>query len=194
MHVVDHVVEAMIMGLETNETKHSQKRIGTLQKLPRGFGLTLSTAFCLHAAEVRFLAELYNYSVLNHHAVFAILYTLINWGHAIANPIQFKHARLVARTKQQLMDRFSAAQAAGNERLMQEINEAFAGVNELQPDSRAIETAERAFAQADPSQGSYGFHPLVPCAMVRVLKPLRSCSGGRCTFMWASDSDNRVSD
>ncbi|KAI5926712.1 armadillo-type protein [Camillea tinctor] len=57
--VIDNVVEAVTFGLEQNDFKFNQRRI----------------------AEVKYLAELYNYRMLEHPVIFDIMYKIMTFGH-----------------------------------------------------------------------------------------------------------------
>lgn len=57
--VIDKVIESVCFGLELNDFKYNQRRI----------------------AEVKYLAELYNYRTLEHPVVFSVLYRIMLFGH-----------------------------------------------------------------------------------------------------------------
>ncbi|KAI1499350.1 armadillo-type protein [Biscogniauxia marginata] len=57
--VIDNVIEAVTFGLEQNDFKFNQRRI----------------------AEVKYLAELYNYRMLEHPVIFDIMYKIMTFGH-----------------------------------------------------------------------------------------------------------------
>lgn len=57
--IVDNVVESICTGLERNDFKYNQRRI----------------------AEVKYLAELYNYRLVEHNVVFDVMYRIMTFGH-----------------------------------------------------------------------------------------------------------------
>lgn len=68
VRVIDNVVESIIFGLEENDFRTFQRRI----------------------AEVKYLAELYNYRMLEHPVVFDTMYKILTFGHGGA-PIPGRH-------------------------------------------------------------------------------------------------------
>lgn len=59
VRVIDNVVESISFGLEDNDFRASQRRI----------------------AEVKYLAELYNYRMLEHPVIFDTMYKILTFGH-----------------------------------------------------------------------------------------------------------------
>lgn len=57
--VIDHVLEAVVFGLEQNEFRFNQRRI----------------------AEIKYLGELYNYRMLEHPVIFEVMYKILTFGH-----------------------------------------------------------------------------------------------------------------
>lgn len=62
--VIDNVLENIVLGLEQNDFKFSQKRI----------------------AEVKYLAELYNYKLVDSSCIFDTLYRIVTFGHENGTP------------------------------------------------------------------------------------------------------------
>jgi regulator of nonsense transcripts 2 len=65
VRVVDRVVESILYGFEQNDFRFYQKRI----------------------AEVRYLAELYNYHTLEHPVIFDVLYRIVMFGYGAGYPV-----------------------------------------------------------------------------------------------------------
>lgn len=65
--VVDNILEHITLGLEQNDFKFNQKRI----------------------AEVKYLAELYNYKMIDSPVIFDTLYRIITFGHGASGLIIF---------------------------------------------------------------------------------------------------------
>ncbi|KAI0396722.1 MIF4G domain-containing protein [Xylariaceae sp. FL0594] len=57
--VIDNVIESVTLGLEHNDFKYNQRRI----------------------AEMKYLAELYNYRMLEHPVIFEVMYKILTFGH-----------------------------------------------------------------------------------------------------------------
>jgi regulator of nonsense transcripts 2 len=57
--VIDNVLEYIVLGLEQNDFKFNQRRI----------------------AEVKYLAELYNFRMLDHPVIFDTMYRIMTFGH-----------------------------------------------------------------------------------------------------------------
>ena len=62
--VIDELVESIILGLELNDFKFNQRRI----------------------AEVKYMGELYLYRMVDHPAIFDVLYKILTFGHDGAVP------------------------------------------------------------------------------------------------------------
>ena len=63
--VIDNVLEQITLGLELNEFKFNQRRL----------------------AEVKYLAELYNFKMLDSPIIFETLHRIVNFGHPIGYPV-----------------------------------------------------------------------------------------------------------
>ena len=75
--VVDTVLEAVHRGLETNNYRHSQGRVGAWGCegcALCGFGLRWLWRDMRCAGDLKLLGELYNYCLLNHEVIFSTLY------------------------------------------------------------------------------------------------------------------------
>ena len=59
INIIDNVLEYIVLGLEQNDFKFNQRRI----------------------AEVKYLAELYNFRMLDHPVIFDTLYRIMTFGH-----------------------------------------------------------------------------------------------------------------
>ncbi|KUI68548.1 Regulator of nonsense transcripts 2 [Cytospora mali] len=59
VRIIDNIVEAVCVGLEQNDFKNNQRRI----------------------AEVKYLAEIYNYRLVEHQVVFDVMYKIMTFGH-----------------------------------------------------------------------------------------------------------------
>lgn len=59
VRVIDNVIESISVGLEQNDFKNNQRRI----------------------AEVKYLAEIYNYRLVEHAVVFDVMYKIMTFGH-----------------------------------------------------------------------------------------------------------------
>jgi regulator of nonsense transcripts 2 len=59
--VIDNVLEYIVLGLEQNDFKFNQRRI----------------------AEVKYLAELYNFRMLDHPVIFDTMYRIMTFGHGM---------------------------------------------------------------------------------------------------------------
>lgn len=57
--VIDNIIESICVGLEHNDFKNNQRRI----------------------AEVKYLAEIYNYRLVEHAVVFDVMYKIMTFGH-----------------------------------------------------------------------------------------------------------------
>ncbi|KAL4957225.1 armadillo-type protein [Aspergillus filifer] len=66
--VVDNILESITLGLEQNDFKFNQKRI----------------------AEVKYLAELYNYKMIDSPVIFDTLYRIVTFGHEGGTPMPGK--------------------------------------------------------------------------------------------------------
>jgi regulator of nonsense transcripts 2 len=63
--VIDNLLEYIVLGLEQNDFKLNQRRI----------------------AEVKYLAELYNFRLLDHPVIFDIMYRVLTFGHGRSTPL-----------------------------------------------------------------------------------------------------------
>lgn len=59
VRVIDNLIESIYVGLEQNDFKNNQRRI----------------------AEVKYLAEIYNYRLIEHVVVFEVMYKIMTFGH-----------------------------------------------------------------------------------------------------------------
>lgn len=57
--MIDNVVESISAGMEQNDFKNNQRRI----------------------AEVKYLAEIYNYRLVEHAVIFDVMYKIMTFGH-----------------------------------------------------------------------------------------------------------------
>ncbi|OBT66230.1 hypothetical protein VE03_04367 [Pseudogymnoascus sp. 23342-1-I1] len=68
--VIDDVLEYITLGLEQNDFKYNQRRL----------------------AEVKYLAELYNYRMVDHPVIFDTMYKIMTFGHGgVPNPARVNH-------------------------------------------------------------------------------------------------------
>ena len=67
--IVDDVLERITVGLEQNEFKYNQRRI----------------------AEVKYLAELYNYKMVDSPVIFDMLYRVLTFGHGECLCMRHRH-------------------------------------------------------------------------------------------------------
>lgn len=58
--VIDNIVESISAGMEQNDFKNNQRRI----------------------AEVKYLAEIYNYRLVEHAVIFDVMYKIMTFGHS----------------------------------------------------------------------------------------------------------------
>lgn len=65
VRVIDNVIESIYVGLEQNDFKNNQRRI----------------------AEVKYLAEIYNYRLLEHGVVFDVMEKIMTFGYGGGLPI-----------------------------------------------------------------------------------------------------------
>ena len=59
VRIIDSIIDSIYLGLEQNDFRYNQRRI----------------------AEVKYLAELYNYRMIDHPVVFDVLYRIMSYGH-----------------------------------------------------------------------------------------------------------------